>query len=55
MDAHLADVAARHPDRPLILTDDVTLSYADVVERSEHIAKGLRRLGVRAGAVPWRC
>src|SRR5882757_10235952 len=49
MDAHLADVAARHPTRPLILTDDVTLSYADIVERSECIAKGLRRLGVRAG------
>ena len=49
MDAHLADVAAKHPTRPLILTDDVTLSYADIVERSERIAKGLRRLGVRAG------
>jgi fatty-acyl-CoA synthase len=49
MDAHLADAAAKHPNRPLILTDEVTLSYADIVERSEHIAKGLRRLGVRAG------
>ena len=49
MDAHLADVASRHPDRPLILTDEVTLSYADVVKRSESIAKGLSRLGVRRG------
>jgi fatty-acyl-CoA synthase len=49
MDAHLMDAASRHPDRPLILTDDVTLSYADVVARSECIAKGLRRLGVRRG------
>src|SRR5262245_20100476 len=49
MDAHLAAVAARHPDRPLILTDDVTLSYADIVERSERLAKGLRQLGVGAG------
>jgi fatty-acyl-CoA synthase len=49
MDVHLADVAARHPTRSLILTDNVTLSYADMVERSERIAKGLRRLGVRAG------
>src|SRR5262245_61997558 len=34
MDVHLADVASRYPDRPLILADDATLSYADVVERS---------------------
>lgn len=40
MDAHLADVAARHPDRPLILTDELTLSYADVVERPERTTVG---------------
>jgi fatty-acyl-CoA synthase len=49
MDAHLAEVAAAHPDRPLLLTDETRLSYADVLRQSERIAKGLRRLGVRAG------
>lgn len=49
MDAHLMQVAAAHPDRPLVLTDDTTLSYADVLRQSEHMAKGLRRLGVRTG------
>lgn len=49
MDAHLARVAAAHPDRPLVLTDDTTMSYADVLRRAEDIAKGLRRLGVRPG------
>lgn len=49
MDVHLADAAARHAERPLILTDEVTLSYADVARRAERIARGLRRRGVRAG------
>ena len=49
MDAHLARVAAAYPDRPFVLTDEATLSYAEVLRQSEDIAKGLRRLGVRPG------
>jgi fatty-acyl-CoA synthase len=49
LDAWLAEVAAAHPERPYVLTDEVTLSYVDVVRQSERIAKGLRALGVRPG------
>jgi fatty-acyl-CoA synthase len=49
LDAHLFDVAVAYPDRQLVLTDEATFSYAEVVRQSEAIARGLRRLGVRAG------
>ena len=49
LDARLAHAAAMYGERPFILTDDLTLTYGDVVVRSEALAKGLRRLGVRAG------
>ncbi|MBS0222885.1 MAG: AMP-binding protein [Proteobacteria bacterium] len=49
LDAHLVDVGAAYPDRPYVLTDQVTLSYADVVRQSDQIAKGLRALGVGPG------
>lgn len=45
----MSKAAAIHPQRPLILSDERTLSYGDVVARSEALAKGLRGLGVRAG------
>ena len=36
-------------DRPLIITDEITWTYADVAERAEAVARGLRKLGVVAG------
>ena len=49
LDRRLADAAAAFPERPLILTDDVTLTYSDVVARADAIARGLRLQGVSAG------
>jgi fatty-acyl-CoA synthase len=42
-------VAARYPDRPYVLTDDATFSYADVQEWSRRLALGLYAIGVRQG------
>ncbi|WP_447006064.1 AMP-binding protein [Saccharothrix isguenensis] len=42
--------AARHPDRPAIIDDGGTLTYADVDERTTRLAHGLHDLGVRAGS-----
>ncbi len=36
-------------DRPLVVTDDLTWTYADVVDRAEAVARGLAALGVVAG------
>jgi len=41
--------AARHPDRPLILTDERTFTYAEVSDWSRRLAAGLIALGVRPG------
>ncbi len=49
LDAILSEVAARHPDRPMVLTDDATLTYRDVAARADVLARGLRGEGVRAG------
>ena len=49
LDAWLDECAARHGDRPLVITDDVVLTYADVAERSRVLADGLVSLGVRPG------
>lgn len=49
LDALMADAAARHADRPLVLTDDTTMTYRDVMRRAEVLARGLRGEGVRAG------
>lgn len=38
-----------HGSRPLVITDDVTLTYHDVVEQSLRLAAGLRQLGVEPG------
>ncbi len=49
LDAHVAAVAATWPHRPLVLTDEVTLTYGDVLARAEVLARGLRALGVGPG------
>ncbi len=41
--------AARHPDRPLILTDERTYSYAEVQESSRRLAAGLIAAGAKPG------
>jgi fatty-acyl-CoA synthase len=41
--------AARYAQRPLVLTDDVELRYADVAAQSRRLADGLASLGVRPG------
>ena len=41
--------AARHPDRPAIVDDDGTLTYAEVHERTDRLARGLATLGVGEG------
>lgn len=48
--AQLLDhVAQEQPDRPMIVTDEKTYSYADVVELSTRLAAGLHASGVRTG------
>lgn len=49
LDAFLDDCAARHADEPFVITDDVTLTYADVAEQSRVLADALVALGVRPG------
>lgn len=49
LDAVLSAAAARHPDRPMVLTDDATLTYREIVARADVLARGLRGEGVRAG------
>ena len=41
--------AARHGDRPFVIGDDETLTYADVDERATKLADGLASIGVRRG------
>src|SRR4051794_23791690 len=45
----LEECATTFGSRPLVLCDDVTLSYDDVVEQSRCLAAGLVALGVRPG------
>lgn len=49
LDAFLDDCAARYPDRPFVITDDVTWTYREVAQRSKVIADGLVAAGVRPG------
>jgi fatty-acyl-CoA synthase len=49
LDAWLDVCAADHPDRPLVITDERTLSYAEVAAESRCLADGLAALGVRRG------
>jgi len=41
--------AARYPDRPYVITDAGSLTYADVAEQSRRLAAGLIDLGVAPG------
>ncbi len=43
------EIADRHPDRPYVITDRLTLSYDDVRRRSIRLAAGLIALGVEPG------
>lgn len=49
VDRYLSEVAGAHPERPWVITDDVTLTYGEVEDRAEAYARGLAALGVRAG------
>ncbi|SCC64226.1 MULTISPECIES: class I adenylate-forming enzyme family protein [Rhodococcus] len=45
----LDHVAGAHPDRPMIVTDERTYTYADVTELSTRLAAGLHSIGIRTG------
>jgi fatty-acyl-CoA synthase len=45
----LDDSAARYGERPMVLTNDVVLSYTDVAAESRRLADGLVALGVQPG------
>ena len=49
LDAYLDRATIDFGNRPLLLTDAITLSYAQVVEQSHRIAGGFAALGVKAG------
>jgi fatty-acyl-CoA synthase len=45
----LDDCAERYNERPMVLTDNLELSYADVATQSRRLADGLAVLGVQPG------
>lgn len=47
--AQLAHVADAHPERPYVITDHRTVSYAELQEWSRRIARGLVAAGIAAG------
>jgi len=49
LDGFLEAVADEHPDRPLVVTDDKTVTYAEVAEWSRRLADGLAALGAGPG------
>jgi fatty-acyl-CoA synthase len=49
LDAWLDQCASAYGDRPLVITDDCTLSYREVADTSRVLADGLAALGVRPG------
>ncbi|MBA3905140.1 MAG: AMP-binding protein [Pseudonocardiales bacterium] len=49
LDGLLDRGAAEYPDRPLVITDDRTLTYAEIAAWSRRLADGLAALGVRRG------
>lgn len=49
LDAWLDDRAERFADRPLVITDDRTMTYRQVAEWSASLADGLAAVGVRPG------
>jgi fatty-acyl-CoA synthase len=42
-------VAAEHPDRPFVITDDATCTYAQLADWSRRLARGLVARGVHPG------
>ncbi len=50
LDQSLEEAAAEWGERPLVITDDVTLTYREVADRAHRLADGLAELGVRPGA-----
>jgi len=49
LDGWLDHCALTWPDRPFVITDEVSWTYAEVAERSRELADGLAALGVRRG------
>jgi fatty-acyl-CoA synthase len=49
LDGLLDRGAAEFPDRPLVITDDRSLTYAEIAAWSRRLADGLAALGVRRG------
>ena len=49
LDAYLDRAAEDFADSPLVITDAVTMTYADVVRQSERMAAGLLALGIARG------
>ena len=49
LDQRLDAVAAAHGPRPMVITDEATLTYDDVVSQSRTMADGLAHLGVGPG------
>ena len=47
---HFDTVAARHPDRPLVISDHHTYTYGQMAVWSRRIASGLMASGVRSGS-----
>lgn len=47
--ALLDSAVERYGDRPYVITDEVTLSYAELAERASALARGLVRHGVMVG------
>ncbi|WP_439814342.1 class I adenylate-forming enzyme family protein [Zavarzinia sp. CC-PAN008] len=49
LDSSLQHLAQSFADRPLVITDAVSWTYADVIAKGERLARGLAGRGVRAG------
>ncbi len=49
LDAYLDRAANDFGAQPLVLTEDITLTYSDIVDQSRRIANGFAALGVGAG------
>jgi long-chain acyl-CoA synthetase len=47
--AMISNAASRHPDREALVCGDTRMNWREVVRRSEEIATGFHRLGLRSG------